>query len=448
MIVTRKRINRRAVLRGVGTALALPLLDAMVPALTATRLTAARPRPRLAAFYVPNGIIMNQWLPQETGALRLTPILEPLRPMERHVLVLSGLTNHAAYGRTGEGIGDHARASGTFLTGLHIKKTEGADIQAATSVDQYVARQHGANTALASLELSLDSKELVGACYPGYSCAYTQTIAWRSATTPLPMENDPRVVFERLFGGAGSTDPAIRLERLKTERSVLDSVGEEVARLRQGLGESDQAKLAEYLDAVRDVERRLQLAERKNGQQPLPVIEQPAGVPATTGEHATLMFDLAALAFQTDLTRVFTFMFAREFSSRSYPEIGVPEGHHALSHNIVDPEAVERQIRINTHHVALFSHFVRKLASLPDGDGSILDQSVLLYGSGISNGNTHAHDDLPILAVGGLFRGGRHLRFPKDTPFANLHATLLNRLDVPVDRVGDSTGLLQGLLDV
>ena len=448
MIVTKRCISRRTVLRGVGASLALPLLDAMVPALAAVRQTAAKRWPRMGAFYVPNGIIMGSWTLANVGPLQLPPILEALQPFRDRILVLSGLTNQVAYGRPGEGVGDHARASGTFLTGSHIKKTEGADTQAATSVDQLVARQYENENPLASLELSLDSKELVGACDPGYSCAYSQTISWRTPTTPLPMENDPRVVFERLFGGSGSTDPAVRLERIRTERSLLDSVGEEVIRLQRALGSTDQAKVSEYLDAVRDVERRIQLAERQNGDLPLPVMEQPAGVPESFDEHAKLMFDLAALAFQTDMTRVFTFMFAREFSSRSYPEIGVPEGHHALSHNIVDPEAVQNQIKINGYHITLFRYFAQKLASMPDGDGSVLDQSVLVYGSGISNGNTHAHDDLPILAVGGLFKGGRHLRFAKDTPLSNLHATVLDKMNVPAERVGDSTGLLKGLSGV
>ena len=448
MIVTKRCISRRMMLRGVGASLALPFLDAMVPAFAAVRQTAAKRRPRMGAFYVPNGIIMGSWTPAETGPLQLPPTLEALRPIQDKVLVLSGLTNHVAYGRPGEGVGDHARASGTFLTGSHIKKTEGADTLAATSVDQLVAKRYENETPLASLELSLDSKELVGACDPGYSCAYSQTISWRTPTTPLPMENDPRVVFERLFGSSGSTDPAVRLERMRTERSLLDSVGEEVIRLQGALGTADRAKIVEYLDAVRDVERRIVLAEKQSGDLPLPVLEQPAGVPESFDEHAKLMFDLAALAFQTDMSRVITFMFAREFSSRSYPEIGVPEGHHALSHNIVDPEAVQNQVKINGYHIGLFGYFAQQLASMQDGDGSVLDQSILVYGSGISNGNTHAHDDLPIVAVGGLFKGGRHLRFAKDTPLSNLHATVVDKMNVPAERVGESTGLLEGLSDV
>ena len=448
MIVTKKSMSRRTTLRGIGAALALPFLDAMAPALTAIQGTAATRKPRFGAFYVPNGIIMNDWTPTDVGPLTLSPILQPLAPFQDRLLVLSHLTNQVAYGRKGEGIGDHARASGTFLTGLHIKKTEGADILAATSVDQLAAAHFAGETPLASLELGLDSKELVGACDPGYSCAYSQTIAWRTPTTPLPMEDNPRVAFERLFGDAGSTDPEVRRERIRTERSLLDSVGDEVTRVQRALGAGDRAKIDEYLEAVRDVERRLQIAERRSGESPLPVVDQPAGIPQDYGEHAKLMFDLAALAFQTDMTRVFTFMFAREFSSRSYPAIGVPEGHHALSHNIVDPVAVAHQVKINSFHVALFAHFVEKLALMPDGDGSVLDQSVLIYGSGISNGNSHAHDNLPIIAVGGLFKGGRHVQSVTDTPLTNLYATVLDKLGVPVDQVGDSTGRLAGLSDV
>ncbi len=445
MIITKTRISRRTTLRAAGAALTLPFLDAMVPALTASSQTAAAPKLRFGAFYTPNGIIMSEWIPREVGALPATMprALESLAPFRDRMLVVSHLTNHAAYGLPGEGVGDHARAASTFLSGAHVKKTEGADIHGAMTVDQVVAKHLESETPLASLEMSLDSKELVGACDPGYACCYSQTISWSTPTTPLPMENDPRVVFERLFGAADTTDPAVRLERMRTERSLLDSVSREVSALQRSLGTPDRTKVTEYLEAVRDVERRIQRAEAQSGKTALPVVEQPAGVPETAGEYAKLMFDLAALAFQTDTTRVFTFMFAREFSSRSYPEIGVPEGHHALSHNIVDPQAVEKQIRINAYHVSLFAHFVERLASMREGAGSVLDQSVFVYGSGISNGNSHAHDNLPIVLVGGAVKGGRHVQAPKDTRLANLHATLVAKLNVPVDAVGESNGTVE-----
>ena len=451
MVITRKCLSRRTVLRGLGATVALPLLDGMVPAFAAPRTTAAAPVQRLGIVYLPNGMMMPNWTPAEEGtAFEFTPILEPLAPFRDQVVVLSGLTDHVAFPRPGEGTGDHARASATFLTGVHARKTEGANIGVGVSMDQVAANELGKGTQLASLEIGLDSVELLGACDAGYSCAYGNTIAWRTPTTPLPMENDPRAVFERLFGASESTDPAVRLARLQKDNSLLDSVTQEVASLRTALGARDRAKLTEFLDAVRDVERRIQLAVAQSDRE-LPLIARPPGIPATFEEHATLMFDLLALAYQTDLTRVSTFMMGRELSARAYPEVGVPDAHHGTSHHQNDPEQLAKLAKINTYHMEMFARFLEKLRSTPDGDGSLLDHAMVIYGAGISDSNVHMHDNLPILLVGGgagQVKGGRHLQYPKDTPHTNLHVAVLDKLGIPVERFGDSTGKLDYLSGV
>jgi hypothetical protein len=447
-IITKKALPRRTFLRGLGVSLALPLLDGMVPALAALRTTAARGVKRLGAIYVPNGVEMRMWTPATEGAgFEWSPILEPLAPFRDQTFVLSGLADKPAVPAPGEGIGDHARASATWLTGVRVKKTEGPDIRAGVSMDQLAAQQLGRETQLASLELALDSVEVLGACDAGYSCAYANTIAWRTATTPLPMENNPRAVFERLFGASDSTDPAARRARLEQDRSILDFVTEEVTSLKRELGTSDRGKLTQYLDAVRDVERRIQTAEEQSGRE-LPVVEQPMGIPDTFEAHAKLMYDLLALAYQVDLTRVGTFMIGKEVSGRSYPEIGVPDGHHACSHHQNDPVKLEKLAKINRYHIEHFAYFLDRLRQTPDGDGSLLDHSVFIYGSGISDGNIHFHLDLPMLLVGGgagTLRGGRHLRYANDTPITNLHVAVLDKLGVPIDRFGDSTGKLDYL---
>jgi hypothetical protein len=449
--VTGKAIPRRTVLRGIGAAMALPWLDAMAPAFAGVRSAAVKPALRFGAVYVPNGVIMSQFTPPAVGKLtEFTPILAPLTPFRDRVLVLSGLSNSEARPLVGEGGGAHDRASGAFLTGAHPKKTDGPDVRAGISVDQIAAQAFGAQTQLSSLELSVDPKEFVGGCDPGYACVYSRTISWRAATSPLPMENKPRAVFERLFGDVGNTDPAVRSARREMNRSLLDSVSDEVSRVQRDLGSGDRLRLAEYLDAVRDVERRIQKEEEQSDRE-LPHMEQPVGgVPPTFREHVKLLFDLQALAFQSDLTRVFTFMLGREGTRRSYPEIGIPDAHHPLTHTY-DPEPVRKVIKINTYHMDLFAYFLEKLHSIEDGDGSLLDHSALVYGAGIDDGNAHTHEDIPIVvagASGGAIKGGRHLRNTGSQPVANLWLTVLDKLGVPVDGFGDSNGHLQGLSGV
>jgi hypothetical protein len=446
MIITRRYLPRRSFLRGMGAALALPLLDGMVPALTALGKTAAKPVRRLGVVYLPNGMNIWKWTPGTEGAaFELTPILEPLAPYRDRLLVLSGMSNKEADGVSGEGGGDHSRGQAAFLTGVHAKKTQGPDFQAGVSMDQIAARELGRATQLASLEVALESNDLVGGCEIGLACAYTGTISWRSPSAPVPMEMDPRAVFERLFGATDSTDPRERLERLKTERSILDSVSDDLAWLQKRLGPGDRTKLADYLEAVRDVERRIQKSEEQSDRQ-FPVVQQPTGIPASFEEHITLMFDLMALAYQTDLTRVSTFMVGREQSTRTYPEIGVPEPHHPVSHHQQRPEYLDKLARINIFHMKMFASFLEKLRSTPDGDGTLLDNVMILYGSGLSNPDEHNHHDLPILLAGGgagQIKGGRHIKCPLDTPLANLHLTLLDKMGVPVERLGDSTGHIE-----
>lgn len=447
MIITRKHIDRRAFLRGAGRALSLPFLDSMVPAFAAT----PKPAKRLAVAYVPNGIIMNNWTPATEGAsFTLPPILEPLAPFRDRFLILSGLCSHPAFPEPGEGTGDHARAAATFLTGVHPKKTEGPDIRAGVSMDQIAAREFSKETQLASLELCLDSTELIGGCDAGYSCAYANTLSWSSPTTPRPMENQPRAVFERLFGDSEDTSRTARLGRIQKERSILDSLRESVARLHRDLGSQDRGKLAQYLDGIRDLERRIQKAEEQSEREMPPLQRPTGGIPPTFSEHAKIMFDLQVIAFQADLTRVSSFMISREISPRPYPEIGISDAHHALTHESL-PDAVEKVAKINTYHIRQFAYFLERLKSTPDGDGSLLDHVMILYGCGISNGYEHTHTNLPVLLAGGgggEIKGGRHLRFNENTPLANLHLTLLGKLGVPIDSVGDSSGQLALLSDV
>jgi len=448
--ITKRSLSRRTVLRGLGATIALPLLDGMVPALTAAAKTAAKPIPRLGCIYVPNGMEMRMWTPKTEGAgYALSPILEPLKPFYDQSVVMSGLADRVAVPQPGEGIGDHARASSTWLTGVHVKKTEGPDIRAGVSMDQIAAQFLGKETQLASLELALDSVEVLGACDAGYSCAYANTISWRTATTPLPMENDPRAVFERLFGANNSTDAATRLARIKQEKTILDVVTQEIGSLSRSLGSNDRQRLSEYLEAVRDVERRIQTAEAQHDRE-LPVLDQPQGIPDSFEKHIQLMYDLMALAYQADLTRVSTFMISREVSSRSYPQIGVPDGHHACSHHQNDPVKLEKLAKINSYHVKQFAYFLEKLRNTPDGDGSLLDHSLFVYGSGISDGNIHFHLDLPMLLVGGAgqIKGGRHLRYKNDTPISNLYVSVLDKLGVRTEQFGDSTGKLEYLTDI
>ena len=436
MIITKKAIPRRTVLRGLGVSLALPLLDGMVPALAAVRNTAANPVRRLGVVYVPNGMMMDHWTPTTEGAgFDLPSILQPLAPFRDDIHVLSGM-----HGVASEGL--HARASTRFLTGVPSEPDDGSNLQASISMDQIAGRVLGRETQLATLELALDGRDFAGSCDDGFSCAYTNTIAWANETTPLPMENNPRAVFERLFGDSGSTDPAIRKARLARDASLLDSVTDRAANLSRELGAHDRVKLSQYLDGVRDIERRIQMAEAQSDRE-LPVVAQPAGIPGTVGEHAKLMFDLLALAYETDLTRVTTFMMGREITGRTYAEIGVPDAHHPISHHQRDPAKLVKLEKINQYHVQLFSAFLERLRETPDGDGSLLDHSMIVYGAGMGDSNSHASKNLPILlAGGGVGSGGRHTMYPEDTPLANLHLSLLDKMGVPIDTLGHSTGRL------
>jgi hypothetical protein len=450
--ITRKHLSRRTLLRGVGTALALPWLDAMMPALKAAKNTAAAPVVRLAFVYVPNGIIPGAWTPAAEGtAFEFARTMKPLEPFREHLLVMSGLAQ--INGRAlGDGAGDHARAGATWLTGVHPKKTEGAGIQAGISADQVAAREFGRSTQFGSLEIALDSPTLAGGCDSGYSCAYTNTISWRGPATPLPMEINPRALFERLFGEGDSTDPKARMSALKEQGSLLDYIAGDIDRMETNLGPRDRGKLTEYLDSIRDVERRIQMAEEQNGSMKVPLIERPAGVPAEYEDHAKLMMDLQTIAFQADLTRAITFMLGREGSDRSYRNIGISDGHHPLTHHQNDPEKIEKVTQIDTYHVKLFAYYLDKLKSTPDGEGSLLDHSLVLYGSSLCDGNAHTHHDLPLVMVGGAagqVKGGRHIRFPKETPMTNLLLTMLDKAKVPVpEKLGDSTGEIKLLAEV
>lgn len=450
MIITKKHLPRRTFLRGLGASVALPLLDSMVPALTAQELTAAKPVKRLGIIYVPNGVFMDNWTPPEAGNdFSLPSSMAPLKSFQDQMLVLTGLSNKMGDAWPGEGAGDHARAAGAYLTGVHPKKTEGADLRAGLSMDQIIAKQLGQHTQLTSLELSLESRENVGACDPGYACAYANTLCWSSATSPLPMENNPRVVFERLFGGNESTDPEAWRARREEDSSILDAVGDKIAKLQGDLGHRDQLKLEEYLDAIRNAERRIQMAEAQSERE-LPVIEQPAGVPGTFQEHAKIMFDLQLLSYQADLTRVITFMVGHETSQRAYPEIGVPDAHHPLSHHGGNAEKIEKLIRVNGYHTEMFAYYLDRMKNTPDGDGSLLDNSTILYGSGMSDGNGHNHHNLPTLIVGGgtgSIKGNRHLVYPREqeTPITNLFLDMLEKFDIPLNSFGDSSGNLNVL---
>jgi hypothetical protein len=446
MIVTRKAISRRTVLRGFGAALALPFLDGMVPAFAAVQRSAAAARLRFGTVYVPAGVALKNFWPATTGkGFEFTPILEPLKPFRDNLVVLGGLANREADSKGNEGVGDHSRAGTSFLSGAHAKKTDGPDMRAGRTLDQVVADKYAKETQLPSMELTLGANEWIGSCDPGYACPYSRTISWRTETTPLPMENDPRVVFERLFGDVSSTDPATRLARIRENRSILDSLVEEVRAFQKGLGADDRGKLTQYTDAVRDIERRIQRAEEQNDRELL-LVEKPGAIPVRFDEHAKLLLDLQILAFQSDLTRVFTMMMGYEGSDRAYPEIGVPDGHHSLTHNI-DPVPYEKVTRINTLHVQMLAYFVERLKNTPDGDGSLLDHTFLVYGSGISNGNTHSHVDVPVVVIGGSgkVKGGHYVRYD-DLPLANLHRNIFELFDVPLNgEWGDSTGRLAGV---
>jgi hypothetical protein len=445
MIITKKSLPRRTILRGLGTTLALPLLDSMVPALAAST---TKPVVRLGFVYHATGMIMDRWTPAADGAaFEFTPIMKPLEPLREHLVVMSGLAQ--VNGRAlGDGPGDHARGGAVFLTGVHPKKTEGVGIHCGISADQIAAKELGKHTQLASLEIGLETPSLAGGCDSGYSCAYTNTLSWRTPTTPLPLEISPRRLFERLFGDGDSTDAASRMARLEEQRSILDYVAGSIDRLETKLGSTDRSKLGEYLEAIRDIERRIQKAEQQNASMNIPVMERPRSVPDTFPEHAKLMMDLQVLAFQTDLTRVITYVPAREGSNRSYREIGISDGHHSITHHQNDPEKIDNVAKIDNLLVQTFGYLLEKLKATPDGDGSLLDHSIIVYGSGTADGNRHTHHDLPVLVAGGgagQIKGGRHLRYPTETPLNNLYLNLLGKAGVQVDNFGDSTGHLSGI---
>lgn len=440
-----RSLPRRSFLRGMGTAVAVPLLDAMTPAFAAV----SAPVTRVVFVYTANGVIMSSWTPEEDGkGFTLPQTLHPVEPFREQLLVLSGLA-HRNGEALGDGAGDHARAGASWLTGVHPKKTQGADIRNGMSVDQMLARDIGQATPLPSLELGLENVRMVGGCDSGYSCAYSNTISWSSSTTPLPYENNPRRVFERLFGDGETTDPVVLALRANQDRSLLDFVLGDAHRLRSKLGAGDRLRLNDYLDAVREVERRIQNAERRDGTElDLLALDRPEGVPPTFEEHARVMSDLITIAFQADLTRVVTLMYSREGGNRTYRAIGVPDAHHGLSHHQNDPARMARLQLIDRHHVAMLGYLLGRLQAIQDERGSLLDQSIVVYGSSLSDSNAHTHDNLPVLLAGGAngaLHGGRHLRYPSGTPMANLFVTMLDTLGSGRDSVGDSTGPIAGL---
>jgi hypothetical protein len=435
-------ISRRTVLRGIGTAIALPLLDAMLPSAGA----APKAPARMAFCYVPNGVNMAEWTPKADGAnFELPDVLKPLAPHRQDLLVLTGLTADKAR-PNGDGAGDHARAAAAFLTGAQPKKTGGADIKVGTSVDQFAAQRIGDQTRLPSLELGIEKYQQAGSCDSGYACVYSTTLSWRSASSPVPIEVDPKAVFERLFSARPNDPDRDRRNRLRN--SVLDSALEDARGLQGKLGGADRQKLDEYLTAVRELEQRIARADKLPPVTPPKGTAKPEGIPRELPEHLKLMADLLVLAFRTDVTRVATFMFAREGSNRPYPFVGVSEGHHELSHHQNDPKKLAKIKAINTFHVEQFAYLLGQLKAVKEGDGTLLDHCLIAYGSGNSDGNRHNHDDLPILLAGrggGTVKAGRHLRYPQNTPLNNLWLALLDRVGAPTDRLGDSTGKLAGL---
>jgi len=443
MIVTRKALPRRTLLRGFGSALALPLLDAMIPASTAlAAVSAARPVRRLGFVYVPMGAHMPLWTPEGSGRLTgLSPTLKPLAPVMDQLTVLTNMELRNAYP------GTHATSNAAFLSAATSKWTESSDYCLGTTVDQIAAQHIGRETRLPSLELAMDLLTTIGQCDNGYACVYQNNLSWSSPTTPLPAEAHPRVAFDRLFGDGGTSSE--RLVELRKSASLLDWVKDDIGRLQRKLGPGDRVRVDQYLDSVREVERRIQKSESATADSHLPDLDRPVGVPAAYADHARLMFDLQALALQGDVTRVVSFQLARETSNRSYPEIGVSEAHHPLTHNGGNVDMLQKVAKINEFHVSLFSYFLQKLKAIPEGDGTLLDNTLYLYGSGMSNGDKHDHVNLPILVAGGAgkFKGGRHVRYAEPTPLANLHLTLLERAGVRLDTFADSKGKVIELLD-
>jgi hypothetical protein len=443
MFVTKKHLPRRTFLRGMGVTMALPLLDAMIPARTLLAQTAAQPKTRLGFVYVPHGAIMDKWTPATEGAgFEFTPILKPLEPLRDYVNVVSGLGHRAA-----DTTAVHSLSPTTWLSGVRPKATQGVDAYAGITADQIAAQAIGQDTALPSMEIATeDHSGLIGSCDRDYGCIYMNTLSWRTPTTPLPMEINPRKVFERMFGQGGSATE--RLARIQEDRSVLDAITREASHLQLQLGAADRQTMTQYLENVREIERRIQRAEQSQGDQDLELPSRPAGVPFDFEEHVKLMYELMALSYQADITRVITFMVSREVSNRTYTQVGVTDGHHAISHHQNRAEKMEKNVRIQTFNVNQFRGFIEKMKQTPDGDGSLLDHSVILYGSNMSNSNAHDHFPLPNLLVGGAngrMKGGRHLRYPDRTPMTNLLMTMLDKVGVKQEALGDSTGTLANL---
>jgi hypothetical protein len=440
MFITKKHLSRRTLLKGAGVAIGLPFLESMIPAWTPTA-KAATSAPRFGVVYFPNGAIMQQFTPSATGeGFGFTPILKPLEPFKHSLVVVTNLTRS----HPGSQVGDHAVSAAGFLTGVWPKRTEAEDVLANTTIDQIVATQIGQETPLPSLELATeDFTGYVGGCSPGFSCAYMNTISWRTPTTPLPMETNPRAAFERLFGEAGTSNE--RLERIQLQRSILDSISEEAGNLQRGLAPKDRARINDYLDNIREIERRIQRTEQHNSTQAV-TLDAPVGVPDSFEEHVGLMFDLVAAAFQADVTRVFTFMMSRELSQRTYAQIGVTEQHHSISHHLNNPEKMAKVVKINIYYIGMYAKFLEKLRSIEDGGGSLLDHSLLFYGAGMGDSNSHASDPLPVVAVGGgVGKGNRHLKVETRTPVGCLWSAVANRYGVQIPRFGDGVGMIDGL---
>lgn len=441
--ITKKSIPRRTFIRGVGATFALPLLDAMVPAATALSKTPAVGPKRLGYVFMPMGCDQSRWTPRSEKTLeKLSPILDSLENVKNDLTVFTNMELRPAYP------GSHATSNSSFLSAARAKPTESSDYYLGTTADQVAAKQIGQDTQLPSIELAMDIMQIVGQCDNGYACVYQNNLSWSSPTTPLPAEAHPRIVFENLFGEGGTREE--RQEALKKRASLLDSIVADMNRMKRDLGPSDKAKVTDYLDAIREVERRIQKAESDSNDNPLPDLDRPVGVPASYADHARLMFDLQLLAYQGDITRIATFQIARETSNRSYPEIGVPDPHHPLSHHGDDPDKIARMSKINAFHVSLYAEYLEKLKNTPEGNGSLLDNSLILYGSGIGNPNVHDHTNLPIIVAGGSsggMKGNRHIRYDKPTPLANLHLTLLDKVGVKIDSFGDSTGMIDELFE-
>lgn len=446
MIITRKAMDRRTVLRGTGAALALPLLDAMIPTNSMAAEAAAQARMRLQVIYMPNGMMMQNFTPAQAGeGYAITPILKPLEPYREKFTVITGLAHKQAEA-LGDGGGDHGRCCGSYLTGVHVKKTQGADISAGPSMDQIVARQFGEATQIPSLELGLDPPSLVGSCDTGYSCAYTNTLSWSTATTPLPVTINPREVFERLFGNGDILDAKSRVAKLKQQASILDAVVQDAKHLSGTMGADDKKKIDEYMQSIRDIERRIQKLEQGGVEEAsLPAYARPAGIPDSFGDYARMMIELQILATQADITRVGTLMIGREVSGRSYPEIGVADAHHPLSHHGNDPEKMAKLTRINILHMEQVAYYLKRMSETKEGNGTLLDHTMLLAGASLGDSNRHDHRDLPVIVAGGLTKGNRHLVAPADTPMTNLMLSMMDRLGVQQARLGDSTGRFTAL---